>query len=284
MTPVGLVEAVPQPIPTQVAPRAELQLHVEDVLATPQRLWVRGRLLDPDRPSPTLRDTNWWEGWWVKPEAAVPPVTAQLQIHVSGHIFETTVPLTADGHFEALLDQPLPAARRGWRVARYQVTLAGGSARACGVVLTPPAEAAQAVVVLLPEALTYEADAFRRLARSEQIGQLTALFQRLQQTQGGARAIYYVAAVPSEAKDRQAQLALGATALGWPSGQFVLMPAEPVLCSAALTRGLDRLRWLLAGSLDLIVLNQEPAVGSALHQQLEPAADRAAIGHLVQGK
>jgi triacylglycerol lipase len=203
-------------------------------------------------------------------------------MQVSGHLVETTAPLTADGHFEALVEQALPPARRGWRVARYHARLGDRSARACGVVLTAPAESARAVIVLLPLALTYQSDRVQRLAHSEQAIQLTSLLQRLEQTARGVQAIYYVAGVPPLVKDGQAQLALAATSLGWPTGQFVVVPASGGSPADALGAGLERLRWLLAGTLDLLILNQEPSFGSARTQQLESGTERPATSHPAQ--
>jgi triacylglycerol lipase len=80
---------------------------------------VRGRLLPPPAP-----------------ERA--PV-AVLETEVSGRLLKARVSLAPDGSFEAVHAVALPPARRGWRVARHALTWAGQTARACSVVMTPPA-------------------------------------------------------------------------------------------------------------------------------------------------
>src|SRR5208337_2237258 len=119
------------------------------------------------------------------------------------------------------------ASRRGWRVARNRVTFAGQSAEACGLVLTPPADATGAVVVILPRADTLEGDGAQRLQRSHQASRLTEQLRRLHHGPWGRHPIYYLACVPIGGEAQQAELALAATSLNWPTGHFVLLPTEP---------------------------------------------------------
>src|ERR1700730_5098738 len=133
-----------------------VQVRLEDTLASAQRLWVRGRL--SHFPSPTLenRDSSrWWERWRGKTSQEPLPLV-QLEMRVSGSVLKTSVPLRADGRFEAQFLPALPTARRGWRVARHHLTCGDVTAETCGLVLEPPRDAAGAVLVLLPFGCTWE--------------------------------------------------------------------------------------------------------------------------------
>jgi triacylglycerol lipase len=207
-----------------------------------------------------------------------------VQVQVSGEALAATVPLRPDGRFEALFEAALPPARRGWRVARYQLTAVGQAARACNVVLMPPAGSSPVVVVALPLAFTWEAGGAQRLAQSPAGDRLAGLLQAVCRTPGQPAVpcpVYYLSAVPPEAPNRQAELALAATALGWPTGHFVLLPAARDGAGPALAEGLDRLRWLFSGGPDLVVLNREPSAEAALAGAVRPALDRAAVSRFT---
>src|SRR5205807_1500100 len=101
----------------------------------------------------------------------------------------------------------------------------GQTRRACGVVLTPATPSAAALVVHLPLSFTQTRAHTTALGYSEQARSLTTLLRQLQQEQPGTP-VYYLAGVCPREDNRQAELALAATALGWPAGQFILVPAE----------------------------------------------------------
>jgi triacylglycerol lipase len=92
--------------------------------------------------------------------------------------------------------------------------------------------------------------------------------------------IYYVAGVPERLDSLEAELGLATTTLGWPAGNFLLLPVrhEPAKTIAA---GLDRLRWLFTGGLDLLVLNLDPAFTEPLTIASQPKADRAPVRRLL---
>jgi triacylglycerol lipase len=186
----------------------------------------------------------------------------------------------ADGHFEALLPAELPPARRGWRVARNKLTCTGVTAEACAVVLVPPSDAVGAVVVTLPLACTFAEGGAGQLARLDNSGQLGPLLHRLGQGPEGHRPLYYLACVPPEAEGRPRELALALASLGWPAGHVVTMPAASA-GGAALSEGLDRLRWLFAGTLDLVVVNLEADAAALLREHMQAADDRAAVLRLA---
>ena len=100
--------------PVSVAP--ELQLHVEDALASARRLWVRGRLIGGALALVQIgKNQRWWHRWRRKPPASLPPRLIRLETRISGHLFEAEVPLESDGRFEATFSAELPVARRGSR-------------------------------------------------------------------------------------------------------------------------------------------------------------------------
>jgi hypothetical protein len=271
MAPVQIAEASLSP-PPGVDAGVEVLLH--DTLASDRRLWVRGRLvLPPIRAHSTGR--SWWKRWRHTPPPA--PDTVEVQTQVGGETLTATVPLNPDGEFEASFEVDLPAARRGWRVARHQITHDGRALRACSVVLVPPADATAALVVVLPLDFTSGPGGAERLTHSPLAGRLTELFARLQEPHRSPWPVYYLCAVPPDAPNLQPELALAATSLGWPAGHFVLLPGSADRAGEALAAALDRLRWLLADRLELVVVNREPTAEANLAEAVAPRPDRATI-------
>jgi triacylglycerol lipase len=248
------------------------ELHIEDVLASPRRLWLRGRLAGlPAHTAEGGRALHWWHR-----SAAPPARTARLEAHVGGSSLRADVALLEGGRFEALLPADLPPARRGWRVARTRLTWDGATAEACAVVLLPPADAVGALLVVLPLAATYPEGGAGPLARLEAAQPVAQLLFELSRGAAGPRPLYYLACLPGDAPGRPRELALAIAALGWPAGHIVPLVA-PAASAAALGDGLDRLRWLFAGSLDLLVLNLEAGAAGFLRDAVQPAEDRAAV-------
>lgn len=248
------------------------QLYFEDALASSRRLWVRGRLTrqkSGDTGNPRL-----WSFFFPFTSNRGPlPSLVHVATKINGQVLEADVPLQADGRFEALFTVNLPGTWRGWRIALQRVTGADWSAEASNLVLAPPVEAVEAVAVLLPFEFTFPPGGSQRLAGSESARGLARLLHGLEQGIGRSRPVYYLACAPRENGNRQAELSLAGSALGWPAGVFVLLPGAAA--APALAGGLDRLRWLLAGSLDLLVLNLEPTLASPLVTPGE--TDRASI-------
>jgi triacylglycerol lipase len=251
---------------------------LDDTLATARRLWVRGRVTaaatgPPARP----RRRRWWKRLRRGPAAASPVPLVRVRTEVGGTALQADVALRGDGYFEALFEADLPAARRGWRVARHQITAAGQTVKACSVVLGQAAGPA-ATVVVLPWDYTHSAEGARELTRSDLAASLGDALRRVRPLGG---TVCYLGAVPPGVGNLQPELALAATSLGWPSGPLVLLPAERNAAPAALAAGLDRLRWLFAGAHELTVLNREPAAEATLAAVSGPAPDRAPVARFL---
>jgi triacylglycerol lipase len=271
--------AAPGGPPELFSAAPELQVH--DTLAAGNRLWVRGRLSMPPSPSVDAVRRPWWRWRRVPPQAAACPCVT-IQTQVGGETLMATVPVRPDGNFDASFEAALPPARRGWRIARNQLTWEGKLLRACSVVLELPEEAKAATVVILPLAYTHEPGGVQRLARWLLARPLAELFQRRQQGVAAPCPVYFVGAVPPDGPNLHPELALVATSLGWPSGSFILLPAAAANAPEAIAAAVDRMRWLLAGRLDLLVVNQEPQAEAALAGVTRVLPDRAAVERLVR--
>jgi triacylglycerol lipase len=137
-------------------------------------------------------------------------------------------------------------------------------------------------VVVLPLAYTHEPGGVQRLARWLLAAPLAELFRRRQQGHSAHCPVYYLGGVAADGPNLHPELALVATSLGWPCGPFVLVPCRTADAAEALAGALDRLRWLLAGRLELLVINQEPAADSALAAAVRPMPDRAIVTRLAR--
>ncbi len=255
----------------------EFRLRVDDILASRQRLWFRGRLSGVPRPE-VPQSGSWWVSWRHRPVTPLPEVHVETQ--VAGKVLSAVSSLGPSGEIEALYELPLPPSRRGWRVARNRVTVANQTAELCGLVLTPPPLATAAVVVVLPRSETLGGEGGRRLRNFPLANRLAPVLQKLTHGPHGRQPIYYVACVPFDGEGQQAELALAATSLNWPSGHFLLLPTDADSCDVALSLALDRLRWLFAGSLDLLLFNLDLAA-QTLVAGLGAATDRAPVSALA---
>jgi triacylglycerol lipase len=269
-------------------------VHLYDTLGSAKRLWVRGRLIVPLEPTGALthpaRQRSWWNRWGkTTPPSSLPP-TVHIHTQVGGVELQADVPLRPDGYFEASFETELPPARRGWRMARHQISVrlladlenekpAEQALRACNVVLPVPGAASTGLIVVLPLKFTYDPDGVQRFTETSLARRLTELLRALHDEHGAEQPIYYLGCVPVEDRHRQAELALAATSLGWPSGPIVLMPALRRDAAGALAAGIDRLRWLFAKQLTFVVINQESAVESRLCEEVKGQVDRAAVSH-----
>jgi triacylglycerol lipase len=251
---------------------------MHDTLASSHRLWVRGRLVLPP-PTTSAHKRNWWKPWGRTSDAALPALTAHVHTQVGGVGLEADVPIDSGGEFDVSFETELPPARRGWRMARHQITVADQTLRACNVVLSAPVESGMGLVIVLPLEFTHEPGGTERLTQSAPAGRLTGLLRALEEEHGTGHPIYYLGCVPPSSPNLQPELALAATSLGWPSGHFVLMPADRAGAAAALAKGLDRLRWLFADRLGFVVINREPAAESVLTAAVQEQSDRAAVSH-----
>ncbi|HLJ94711.1 MAG TPA: hypothetical protein VKU02_16105 [Gemmataceae bacterium] len=276
---IGLIKQGTTSSEPPVAAIPELQLRVDEVLASARRLWVRGRLQGGPFPVQRGQARRWWPPWRRNRTVSVPLAPIHLETRISGHVFETEVPLDSEGRFEAGFFAELPMARRGWRIARNRVTWGGRSVEQCSVVLQPAEEAHGLVVVILPWEYTAAPHGAQLLAGSQSAARWAPVLRRLHREPGAGHAILYVAGVPGPAAGEAAELALATTTLGWPAGIFLLLPTIPDAREAIL-HGLDRLRWLFAEELELSVLNLEPELSAGLSTLLPPKPERATVRRL----
>ena len=270
--------ALPEATALRPTAPTTIDVYMHDTLASANRLWVRGRLIAPLESSPTV-PRGWWSRWGKTP--LLPPLasTVHIRTQVGGVDLQADVPLRPDGYFEVTFETELPPVRRGWRMARHQITVAEQTLRSCNVVLAVPAAHANGILVVLPLEFTYEGDGVQRLTESPLAQRLTELLRALHEEHGDEQPIYYLGCIPIEDRQRQAELALATTSLGWPSGPVVLMPALRTDAADALETGVDRLRWLFAKQLDFVVINREPSAESRLREAVEEQPDRAAVAH-----
>ncbi|SRR5579871_3223085 len=253
-------------------------VHLYDAHGSANRLWARGRLMIPPD-SLHVPQRGWWNRWGRTPPPLSLPPSIHIHTQVGGVELQADVPLRSDGYFEVSFEAELPPARRGWRMARHQITVAEQTLRACNVVLPAPGVPGVGMLVVLPLEFTYETEGVQRLTESALARRLTPLLRALHDEHGSEQPIYYLCCVPVEDRHRQPELALAATSLGWPSGPIVLLPANRGDAGDALAAGIDRLRWLFAKQLSFVVINQEPAAESRLREAVKEQEGRAGVDH-----
>jgi triacylglycerol lipase len=253
----------------------KLELVVHDTLASGRRLWVRGFIANHCQPN-VLDGRSWWERWRRNSPTAPAP-TLHLQTKTAAGTLESEILAAPDGRFEALLEADLPPTRRGWRVLRHQVTCNGQPANASSVALAPPEEGTTVALVVLPLAITFEPAEKGQPIPLEKGENLARELQRLTEEVSPAAPFFYLACVPPGREDLQSELALTATTLGWPEGPVVVLPASRQEAVATLARGLERLRWLFAGNVDLVVLNRELAAEESLAALSRPKENQADV-------
>jgi triacylglycerol lipase len=282
MSILGLIEGgAPQP-QDGLAVRPELHLQVEDALASGKRLWVRGRISNLLLPLPLPSKRRWWKRWKADHSNGQLPAApwsekASLTIRVSGATCTADVSPEPDGRFDAMLNVDFPPDRPGWRAVRYRATVDDRAAEASGIVLRPGAAGDKAIVVILPRDYTLTASGLKELANSRKAPHVAEILRAVQAKPRGMPPVFYLACVLPSGGASAAELALAATALGWPSGDFVLLPGTRGGESAAVAQALDRLRWLFADTLELDLVNLEPLEEAALPTLTAAKEDRAAI-------
>ncbi len=258
-------------------------VHMYDTLGSTNRLWVRGRLIVPIDLS-TTPQRRWWNRWGKTASPSSLPPSLHINTQVGGIEFQADVPVRPDGYFQVSFESELPPARRGWRMARHRLTVAGQTLRACNVVLSTPGTIGTGLIIVLPLHFTYDENGIQRFTESALARRFTELLRALHEEHVAEQPIYYLGCVPVEDRHRQPELALAATSLGWPCGPIVLMPAARGDASRALATGIDRLRWLFVKQFKFVVINQEPAAESLLSEEVKGQADRAAVSHYAGAK
>jgi triacylglycerol lipase len=274
----------PSPVSAQRAdaPIQAIMLDMEEVLGSPKRVWLRGQLIGVPRPA--VRGPAEGNSWWTRRRAAPPQSlqsTALLEARIGTRLLTAEVALDGDGRFAAVIDTELPPAKKGWRIARNRVTYLGQTAEKCSLVASPPEQTRSATVVILPPPIDETPDSKPLLSSVTCQGLINVIGK---QTKTGSRAnsIYYVMVVPTANPSNRARIALAMTSMGWPHGSLVLLSGDETRSvRQILAEGIDRLRWLHAGSLDLVVASADRAAVYDLRECLEPAPNRAIVSEFV---
>jgi triacylglycerol lipase len=277
MSPLGLVEAVP-PAP-EACPEAlsgERYL-LEDTLASARRLWIRGRL--PVAPCAQTGKVGhwWWPRWRDKAPTASTPASVSVQTRVSGFVLKANAAVGPDGRFDALIDAVLPPTRRGWRIARNQVTWGDRSLEGCNVILGHAATAEVAILVCLPVDFMERTARDPRLTAVQLPAHLSGWLRTLHEHNGTSNPLYYLTPLPPTSSCTAAELALAVHALGWPPGQLLLLPADREAAPDAVGITLERLRQLFAETLPVEIVNLEPLAVQAVRQAAADLPDRARV-------
>lgn len=273
MTLLGFVRSqVPAPAPD--TPPLAPDLRVEETFGAGQRLWVRGQVCQrPGSADGNGEAVSWWP--LRRPaEAPSPAPTLSLETRLGGHLLQATVPLGPDGAFEARFEAPLPVARRGWRVARHRLNLGDTAADCCSLVTLPPADAAAAVVVLLPRLDGANVSLPEAIRQTEAATGLASRLRRILAEEG--RPPVYYALPLALAAQALPVFALAAVTVGWPAGHYVAAGAVPDHAHV-----IERLRWLFARTLDLVIVNADPAAAQLPVELREPPQEWAVVRRLV---
>src|SRR5262249_11915607 len=154
MTP--LESTAPRPTTPEIT-----DVHLYDALGSVDRLWVRGRLMIASDPMPSPQ-RGWWNRWGKTPPPVSLASSIQILTQTSGVELKADVPLRADGYFDVSYETELPPVRRGWRMARHQITIAEKELRACNIVLPLPGKPGIGLLVVLPLEFTYDAESVQR--------------------------------------------------------------------------------------------------------------------------
>jgi triacylglycerol lipase len=278
MSGLGLVKVEGPLAPPSPAQLPVTDVHFHDTLACGDRIWVRGQIHShfPGSGDSGKNKSRWWRRPGTSPGSS-PPETIHLVTEIGGSVHEASVPLDRHGRFEARFSMPLAADQRGWRIGRHRVTVAGQKLDASNVVLLPAADSSAAIVVVLPVEFTASLGHSGVATRNASVARLSELIRGMQPPSGPSYPIYYVAGMGDSGKNAPASLGLAAAVRGWPSGNFISLPIGQGGGQQAFVETLERLRWLFAGNLDLLVLNLEPAATALPVELREPAEEWAVV-------
>jgi triacylglycerol esterase/lipase EstA (alpha/beta hydrolase family) len=257
---------------------APIKLMLADTIGSGNRLWIRGRVLLAS--GGVSKNGKSWLPWGrgINPASSLPNLA--IQTRVGGAHFSATSPVDPSGRFEFQLAGELAAARRGWRVARHRFSLLEHHVDACNIVLVPPAAAKVAIVVFLPRSCI---DGWKGVASLAALEENVHLAELLVSFQDGPAStpIYYVAPTSLPRDFSEVELALAATSIGWPAGTFLLLDCNSANALTEMADVLDRLRWVFAGTLDLVVVNLEEKLRQLPVDLREPPQDWAVVRRLI---
>jgi triacylglycerol lipase len=276
----GLVDTPPVPAGPAGEAASKMKLHMEEALASARRLWLRGQLLN--LPPGTAGHSGGQTAWWARRRDVIVPAVAQppplLETRVGSRVLTAELQLETDGRFEATFTTELPVAKRGWRIARNRVTYLDQSAEKCTIITCTPEHARTAVIVLVPSLGDPNSPGtLLSVDRNRISDRIASALTKLKKPGSNDYVFYYLASTPG-GTPRRADLALAMVTWGWPAGALVLVsPGVGQSARDLLLEGIDRLRWLFAGSLDVWIASKDEGSAEQLKNCLESKGDRASV-------
>jgi triacylglycerol lipase len=221
-------------------------------------------------------DRHWWTFRRKQASGDARPPSVRLETRISGQLLTNEFQPEGDGSFELKLTTEPAASKKGWRLARNRVTFLDQTAEQCALVVYPPEQARTAVLVIVPPGL--------KSGHTPSAQVVGAIVHGLERRSPGGQAYYYLATSDAGEPISRAELGLMVSASGWPAGNAVVL-AEEKDCATedALLEAIDRLRWVFAGALDVIVVSGEGSVADLLRGKLQPQDDRAQVKEILPG-
>ncbi len=256
---------------------SNLKLRFGEIPAFNDRMWLRGRLL---RSNAADREQGWFSRWFRRRSKDDVPQMGSLETRVGGKVATSEVALTPEGHFESRLQVNLPKTHRGWRVARNKLTVAKLEVESCGIVLHSPETTSKVLVVVLPVDWTNESKAIEKVAQSDKGEQLGQMLQQVVRQSKVGKAVYYLGCCSPYEEGQQQEVALALTALGWPQGTIVLLPAKTNQAMEQFTHGVNSFRWLFAGT-ELVLVSLQPDLGPLFETAVIPEEGHAPVTKLI---
>src|SRR5262249_6958754 len=204
------------------------------------------------------------------------PNSVRLETRISGQLCVNEFQPKEDGSFELKLTTEPTGSKKGWRLARNRASFLDQTAEQCALVVYPAEQARTAIVVIVPPGLKSGLTPSARVVGS--------IVHGLERRAPGGQAYHYLATSDADEPISRAELGLIVSGLGWPAGNaVVLAKAKDCTTEDTLLEAIDRLRWVFAGALDVIVVSGERSFAERLRAKLQPEDDRARISEILPG-
>jgi triacylglycerol lipase len=254
-----------------------LKLHMEEAIASPRRIWLRGRLMDLALTSTSdSSDRRWWTLRRKQASSDAKPPSVRLETRISGQVCINEFQPKEDGGFELKLATEPIGSKKGWRLARNRVAFLDQTSEQCALVVYPPEQARTAILVIVPPGLKSGPTLSAQMVGS--------IVHGLERRAPGGQAYYYLAASDVDEPISRAELGLIVSGLGWPAGNAVVLAKVNECTSEDIwLEAIDRLRWVFAGALDVIVVSGDRSFADLLRGRLQPEDDRARVSEILPG-